>query len=346
MRTLRPQRWRIAFSGLLGLVEVSASLGFVWMSKRVVDIATGALDAPLGPSVGVLAGIMALQVLCRVGSRWWESYIVVNAQNAHRAGVFEKVMRSTWAGKERLHSGDTVSRLEEDIRLVIDFTCVSIPACAVTLFQLIAASAYLFTLAPRLAWILILIMPVAVLGSRLFFRKMRELSARIRSCEGAVQGHMQENLQHRILVKTLGGVAGVLEKLGLMQKEILATTVTRANYNAVSRGFMQMGFAAGYALVFLWGVYGLRDGTVTYGTMVAFLQLVGQVQRPVAALAQQIPAFIRALASEERLMELEDDRLILGLKKLDEVLIEKNLSPGGAAETLALALLIRKIKDS
>jgi len=40
--------------------------------------------------------------------------------------------------------------------------------------------------------------------------------------------------------------------------------------------------------------------------MTAFLQLVGQVQRPVADITHQIPAFIRALSSEDRLMELSE----------------------------------------
>jgi ABC-type multidrug transport system fused ATPase/permease subunit len=92
-----------------------------------------------------------------------------------------------------------------------------------------------------------------------------------------------------------------------MQKVVYDKTVTRLNYNAISRGFMQLGFAAGYALVFLWGVFGLKNGTLGYGTMVAFLSLVGQVQRPVAGIALQIPAFIRALSSEDRLLDLDQE---------------------------------------
>jgi ABC-type multidrug transport system fused ATPase/permease subunit len=40
--------------------------------------------------------------------------------------------------------------------------------------------------------------------------------------------------------------------------------------------------------------------------MTAFLQLVGQVQRPIAEFGRQIPAFITALTSIERLMELQE----------------------------------------
>ena len=306
LRTSRPQLGRILFSGLIGLVLIAASLAFVWISKKVVDIATGASEGELMQFVAIMLGIMLLQVIARIGGHYWQGLIVVKAQNSKRAASFRKVMFSTWTGKDKLHSGDTVSRLEEDIRVVTDFVCVTMPDVVVTVVQLIAASAYLFILQPGLAWILLLIMPVAVLFSRLFFRKLRALTNEIRAADAKVQGHIQENTQRRVLVRMLGATAGVLEKLGNLQDVVYGKTVTRLNYNAVSRGFMLLGFSAGYALVFLWGVFGLRDGTLTYGTMVAFLSLVGQVQRPVANLALQIPSFIKALASEDRLMDLDE----------------------------------------
>lgn len=305
MASARPMSGKIAVSCLLGVLAVVSSMAFVWSSKRVTDIATGAVGQELWPKVWVLLGIMLAQVIIATASRYWEGYTVVKAQNGRRRSIFEKVMCSTWTGREKYHSGDAINRLEEDVRVSTDFICASIPGIFVTLFQLLAASVYLFFLSPNLAWILLLIMPVAVLGSRLFFRKLRQLTGEIRATDGKIQGHMQENLQHRVLVKTLGCTADVLAKLGGMQDKVKDLTITRLNYNAISRGFMRLGFSAGYALVFLWGVFGLQDGTVTYGMMVAFLQLVGQVQRPVASIALQIPAYIRALSSEERIMDLE-----------------------------------------
>ena len=300
MRMVRGQRFRVLVSVLIGMVGVAASLGFVWVSKKVVDIATRTSEGSLTSFVLLMLGIMLLQLLCRVGGRYWEGLIVVKAQNALRSSAFRKVMFSTWSGKDRLHSGDTVNRLEEDIRVVVDFICVSLPDALITLIQLLAASVYIFVLSPNLAWILLLIMPVAVLCSRLFFKKLRALTGEIRSGDARVQGHIQENTQRRVLIRMLGATGRVLEKLGGLQEYVYGKTITRLNYNAVSRGFMQLGFSAGYALVFLWGVFGLRDGTITYGTMVAFLQLVGQVQ----SIALQIPAFIRALSSEDRLLDL------------------------------------------
>ncbi|MBQ7623182.1 MAG: ABC transporter ATP-binding protein [Bacteroidales bacterium] len=303
---LRPQRFRVLAGVLLGAGGVAASLAFVWISKRLVEIATGTAPGRIWNAVWIMAGIMAVQLLLRVAAKYWEGLIVVKAQNGLRASLFRLVMTAGWNGRDRLHSGDTVSRLEEDIRLVVEFLCVRLPETLVTLIQLVAASVYIFVLSPSLAWILLLIMPVAVLCSRLFFRRLRRLTNEIREGDARVQGHMQENVQRSVVVRMLGAVPAVFSKMDALQGTVYDKTVSRLNYGAVSRGFMQLGFAAGYALVFLWGVFGLRDGSLGYGTMVAFLQLVGQVQRPVAGLATQIPSFIRALSSEDRLMDLMD----------------------------------------
>ena len=244
VRTLRPHRLRILVSILIGLAGVAASLAFVWASKKVVDVATGAGHGELMTFVTILLAIMLVQVITRIGANYWQGLVVVKVQNKLRASMFRKVMFSTWSGKDKLHSGDTVSRLEEDIRVVVDFVCVSLPDIMITLAQLTAASAYIFVLSPNLAWILIIIMPVAVLFSRLFFKKLRQLSNEIRAADAKVQGHIQENTQRRILVRMLGATARVLERLGGLQQTVYDKTIVRLNYNAISRGFMHLGFAS------------------------------------------------------------------------------------------------------
>jgi len=299
-------RWRVLVSILIGLVRIAASLGFVWICKVLVDIATGQQEADMMLHVCIFAAILLIQLLSNIAASYWENLNIVKTQNKMRHETFAHVIRSRWNGREAFHSGDTVNRLEEDIRVVVDLLCSRIPSVVVTLCQLIGASVFLLKMTPGLAWMLLLLMSVAILGSRLFFRTVRKLTAAIRAKDSEVQGYMQENLQNRILVLTLTGTKRVLEHLGLLQKDVLKNTVKRMNYGSIARSFMGFGFLSGYAAAFLWGVFGIRDGVVTYGMMTAFLQLVGQVQKPIADIAGHIPAFIHALTSVERLMELQE----------------------------------------
>lgn len=313
-RYYKPVRGRSLISVAAGAVRIALSLGFVVVSKRLVDIVTHESDAPLGGTIAIFAGILAGQILVALFQNWWSGYITARTQNELREKAFRHVLNSRWEGKEKFLSGDTVNRLEEDIRVVTDLLCNWIPDTVIILLQLVAASCYLMTLAPNLLWILLVLMGVTVFGAKLFFKVLRALTARIREKESQIQQVMQESLQHRVLLKTLEGTERILQRFGAYQEDVVDNTVKRLNYNAFARGLMSLGFRAGYAAAFLWGIFGIRGGTVTYGMMTAFLQLVGQVQRPVADLSRQIPSFIHALTSVERLMELEE----LPLEKTSE----------------------------
>lgn len=310
IRTLRslsrPVRWRIWITVAAGVLRVAASMCFVWASKHLVDIATGVSGDSLWGGIGLFAGILALQLIIVLFFNWWEGYSAIKAQNRLRKDIFSHVLKSRWDGRERFLSGDTVNRLEEDIRVVSELIIVRYPGVIITVMQLAAASVYLLKLAPNLLWVLLVLMFAAVVGSRLFFRRLRRLMTKIRTRESELQQLMQESLLHRVLMLTIGGVEKVIEKFGWLQKDIEDSTRKRLDYNAMARGFMFFGFQAGHAAAFLWGVFGIIHGTVTYGMMTAFLQLVGQVQRPVAELGRQVPAFINAISSVERLMELQE----------------------------------------
>ena len=89
---------------------------------------------------------------------------------------------------------------------------------------------------------------------------------------------------------------------------------------------------AGYAAAFLWGVFGIKSGAVTFGMMTAFLQLVGQVQRPIADISRHIPAFIHSLTSVERILELTELPLEA---EGEDILFEK--APGIRMEDVTFA---------
>lgn len=301
-----PVRWRMVVTVVIGLVRIAASLAFVWASKYLVDIATGVNPDSLSRGIVLFIGILLVQLVTIIFGNWWDSYNQVKSQNILRLRLFSHVLRSRWDGRERFLSGDTVNRLEEDIRVVSELISERIPGLVITIMQLLAASVYLMKLAPNLLWVLVILMAAAVFGSKLFFRQLRKLMAAIRARESELQQLMQESLQQRVLVLTLTNIERVTEKFGWLQQDVEDNTRKRLNYNAVARGLMFFGFQAGHAAAFLWGIFGIKGGTITFGTMTAFLQLVGQVQRPIAEFGRLVPAFITAITSIERLMDLQE----------------------------------------
>ncbi len=297
-------RWPVVFCALTGALNVSVSLCFVFVCKHLIDIATGISDDALGTYIGWMAGCMLLQLLLSVVRSRLTNRAEIKLRNALHNRLFVHLMKSCWNGRETFHTGDMLNRIEADTVSVTDAVCRTVPSVFVTFVQLVGALYFLSMLDIRLTGILVFIMPVALLFSKSYVQKMRRMSREIRETDSRIQSHLQENLQHRIIVRTLEHTGNAVERLSGLQSFLQGQVFRRTDFSVFSRSMVQVGFMTGYAVAFLWGVFGLRDGTVTFGMMAAFLQLVSQIQRPMVDLSRQIPAFIRVFTATERLAEL------------------------------------------
>lgn len=297
-------RLLILCRGLMGMLYVGASLFFIWVSKCLIDVATGQSDGSISLLIALLIGCMIIRLLLSTLGARMSGKMEVRLSNELRHDIFTRLMESRWRGRESLHSGDVLNRLVEDIPRITDMLCRGIPSIMVTATQLAGAMVLLYTLDARLAWIILFIMPLALLFSKGYVMKMRRLSRDIRSMDSKVQGHVQENIQNRVLVRTLEYTSHSTDELDSLQSDLQRKVMGYTDFSLFSRLMVQLGFSAGYVTAFLWGIFGIQDGSVTFGMMTAFLQLVAQIQNPMVDLSRQIPAFVRVFTSVERLSEL------------------------------------------
>lgn len=296
---------RIVLITAIGGLSVCASLSFVWISKQLVDIATGDVTGNIIVYIVLMIACMLFQLLIWVAGSWLETQNGVKLNNELRYRLFNHLMVSCWYGKEKFHTGDMVNRLGADVSEVSSIICNTFPSILITVFQLLLAFVYLCTMDVRLAWILLCVMPAAILTSKIYMRRMRVLNKEIRTADSRLQEHVQESLSHRTLIRTLEYTPNSVFKMRGLQMHLYDQIRRRTDFGLFSHGMVQVGFDVSYIVAFLWGIRGLMNGEVTFGMMTAFLQLVMMVQNPVVKLSKQIPAFIRALTSVERIAELE-----------------------------------------
>lgn len=294
----------ILLSMLCGMFRMAVSLAFVWLCKYVIDVATHQTAGSLSHGICLMVGCILLQLsLSAVSSRLYAS-TDVSLSNRMRSGLLTHLLKSRWNGRELFHSGDMLNRMEGDVSVVVRMMVGLFPSVGIVLSQLVGAAAFLLILDRRMAVVILLIMPVALVFSKLYMMKMRKITREIRETDSRVQSHMQENLQHRTLIAALERTPMILNTMGSLQLGLKRLVMQRNSYSVFSSVLVQAGFAFGYVVAFSWGVYGLNKGTVTFGMLTAFMQLVAQVQRPVVDLSKMVPSFINGLTSVERLNEL------------------------------------------
>ena len=291
---------------LLGSLNVGLNLFFIFLCKRLVDIATGAAAGSLGWYTAVILVVVLLRLVVSAVNIRVENLTNSKMNFIIRKGLYSNLLYAEWLGKERRHTGDTVNRLERDVSTVTDVICSDVPQIFTTVVQMVAAIVFLCTMEWRLAALLVLITPLFILFSRIFIRRLREMTRGIRETESEVQSHLQESLQHRMVIQSMENESRMEDRLDGLQDREYGQIKERTRFNIIARTMVSAAFSLGYIAAFLWGVYGISKGSITFGVMTAFLQLVGQVQRPLVSLSRQIPSFVYSTTSIDRLMELED----------------------------------------
>lgn len=295
----------VSASVLLGVIRIAASLSFIWISKEMIDMAVRS-DGNLTKYALLLVSALVAEILCSVAQRYINVRAEAGIRNSLRSRVFDRALNARWNGKERWHTGDVVNRLEEDVRVIADTLCHLVPGALVTIVQLIAAFVFLWTMNPMLAWVILCILPVFMALAAIMARRIKKLTTEIRKSDSQVQSVLQESLQRRIVIIALGRMEYVMNRLVSSQNSLMEKVMKRNRFSMSSRAAMMTGFGTGYLTAFIWGVHSMQDGVVTFGMLSAFLQLVGQIQRPTADMSRRLPAMIHAMASAERLMEIYD----------------------------------------
>lgn len=299
-------RGQVTLSALVGIASVACSLVFVFLSKEIIDIATGVRQGNLLHYGIAMAVLMLVEVLLHAADNWIVNILGTKTQNRLRGRFFDRLMQSEWESKERHHSGDVLNRLVQDLGTIVSVITSTSAFLIITLAQFIASFCFLFSMDRMLAVMLVLILPVFALLSRIYVNRMRRMTKAVRESDSRIHAVMQESLQHKMVVKTLEQGDGMTRKLGALHVQLYGEVAARTRFSVLSRSLVSMGFSFGYLTALLWGVFRIQEGAITFGVMTAFLQLVGRIQRPLADLSRLIPSLVGALTSAERLMELEE----------------------------------------
>lgn len=299
-------RTQAMINAIIGLLGVMVSLTVVWGMQHAIDVSSHVISGSIVMAVVVLGILFFADFGLHVASIWVRNLLGIKAQNRMQQHLLDRMLRSEWKGRDSYHSGDVLNRLEFDVTNVVTFLTETIPNSLSTLTLFIGAFTYLALMDWRLAIVIIAMVPFFILLSRVYVRQMRRLVKDVRTSDSKVQSVLQESIQHRVLIKTLESDDFIVNRLETTQNKLRKKVVKKTKFSIFSSTVLQFGFVLGYLIAFAWAAFRLSAGTLTFGGMTAFLQLVNKIQSPARQLTQLVPAFVSVFTAAERLMELEE----------------------------------------
>lgn len=282
-----------------------SSIAFAFVLRRIINMAVDGVQGGFWASLALLVGILLGQIVLSAAGRFLSEYTSAAVENRFKHRLFAALLTGNYASVTAVHSGEWMNRLTSDTTIIAGGVTQIVPGLIGMLVRLFGALAAILWLEPRFFWVLV---PggAAMLALTYGFRKiLKRLHKNIQEADGTLRVFLQERLESLLIVRTFAKEQQTAAQADNLMEQHKAARMKRSNFS----NLCNIGFAGAMNGAYLLGIgfcgYGILTGTMSYGNLMAIMQLVGQVQSPFANITGYLPRYYAMLASAERLMEAE-----------------------------------------
>ena len=300
----RKRGWIAALTAVQITVGATGVL-YALLLKHIVNSAAAHDSGAFWHHVLLILLLVAGQLALHAVIRWLNELCKSTLENVFKQRLTENILRKDYASVSAIHSGEWVNRLTNDTAVVANGYAEILPGMAGMAVRLVSALVMLIILDSAFALVLLPGGLLLMLFTYAFRRVLKQLHKSVQEKDGKLRIFLQERIGSLMIVKAFEAEKQTAREAA---EKMQAHQDARMRKNRFSN-FCNIGFGAAMHGMYLFGViycaYGILTGTVSYGTLTAVMQLIGQIQAPFANISGYLPRWYAMTASAERLMEAE-----------------------------------------
>lgn len=305
--------WRVAgrkkgYVLALTLVQaVSGGLGVLYalLLRNIVDSAVGHDGGAFRHNVVLIVALVVLQISLSAIVRWINELARSDIENRFKQRLTDNILRKEYSAVSATHTAEWLNRLTNDTTVVANGIVEILPGLTGTIVRLVSAVIMVIALDRMFAAILVPGGVVMCVLAYAFRKTLKRLHKNIQESDGRLRVFLQEHIGSLMMIKSFVAEEQTSREAAQAMNDHKAARMRRNRFSNVAN----VGFAAAMQGMYLLGVvycaYGILRGTVSYGTLTAVMQLIGQIQGPFVNISSYLPRYYAMTASAERLMEIE-----------------------------------------
>jgi ATP-binding cassette, subfamily B, bacterial len=318
LRYARPYRKRIAVASLCSVLNKIFDLAPPALIGAAVDVIVQQENSFLA-RIGVVDVWHQLLLLSAITFAVWilESIfqyaygllwrnLAQTLQHDLRIDAYEHLQGLELAYYEERSTGGLMSVLSDDINQLERFLDIGAnEVLQVTTTVLVIGAAFLL-LAPSVAWMAILPMPIVVWASIWFQGLLTPYYARVRQRVGELNGRLANNIGGIMTIKAFTAEAYETDQV---RRESAAYRAANRAAIRVSSAFVpliRMVILVGFTATLLYGGMATVEGAMSVGTYSVLVFLTQRLLWPLTRLGETLDQYQRAMASTNRVMSLLD----------------------------------------
>ena len=298
---------RIPAIALLTAAQVGHALFSVFFalgSRGVIDSAVAGEPKAFALACIRQGLIISGILICLTLLRHLRDRLTADLERDWKKQLLHGLLHGDYAAVSSYHSAELLNRLNSDVAKVNEGILSIVPNAAAMLTRLAAAVVVLGVLDAKFTAIIAAVGLVVILATAVMRRKLKNLNKQVSEHDGKVSGFLQEVMEKLLMVQTMDVSAEVERRADdLMEKRYHIQRKRKNVALFTNTGVSLMSYGAGFAAL-VWCAYRLLLGQMSFGSLTAIVQLVGQLQTPFVNLSGVLPQYVAMIASAERLMEL------------------------------------------
>lgn len=278
---------------------------FALLLRTVIDSAVAHDGKLLIRNICLFIGLICLQMLFSALLRYYNELSKSTFENSCKARLFQQILSKDYGYVTSVHSAEWMNRLTSDTVVVSTGLTEIVPGIAGMAAKMIGALSMIIVLEPRFVFIIGIGGIFMIVLTSIFRKKLRAYHKIMQEKDGKVRIFLQEHLHSLMIVKVFTKEQDTYKQSLQTMEEHQRARMDKTRFsNICNIGFSFMMNGA-YVLGAIYSVVGIYRGTVSYGTLMAMLQLINQIQSPFANITSYIPKYYAMIASSERLLDIE-----------------------------------------
>ena len=299
---------QITFAGIALLVAALSTLAIPAGFKTIVDKGFIASGGDIAPYFGILLAVAVVLAIATSLRFYFVSWLGERVVADIRLAVQRNLLSLAPGFFEENRPSEIASRMTSDTAIIEQIVGTTVSVALRNLVVGIGGIIYLFTLAPTLTAALLVGIPVVVLPIVFIGRKLTNVSRSSQDRVADVGAMVAETLGAMKIVQAFGQEAREHSRFRTAVESTFDTAKKRIRLRAFLTAIVITLVFGGITLLMWRGAVGVQNGTISGGTIAAFVLTGGLVAGAFGALTEVYGDLLRASGAAGRLAELLDEK--------------------------------------
>jgi ATP-binding cassette subfamily B protein len=237
--------------------------------------------------------------------RLWRN-LAQNMQHDLRLETYGHVQELEMSFFEDSSTGGLMAILNDDINQLERFLDIGANEILQVTTTVIVISAGFLILAPTVAWMTMIPIPIIILGSIAFQKKLAPRYAKVREKVSLLSGRLANNLSGITTIKSFTTEAYELDRLAMESEAYRQSNRHAIALSAAFVPLIRLVILGGFTATLLIGGMETVEGRLAVGTYSVLVFMTQRLLWPLTRLGQTLDQYQRAMASTQRVMQLLD----------------------------------------